>query len=576
MFKSKYVFLIMTMVLLLGTTLIPGQLNAAAPAGYSQVWADECNGASGSAVDGSKWNMVNQGGGFGNAELQYYTNRTANSYYDGNGNLIIKAIKEAYSGSNYTSAKLTSQNKGDWKYCFIEIRAKLTRGRCVWPAFWMMPTASAYGGWPVCGEIDIMENRGDQTNKVGGTIHFGNPWKYIGASYTLSSGTFDAGYHTFAVEYDAGVFRWYVDGSLYQTRTHTEWYCSAVSESTNPYAPFDQKFYLQLNVAIGGPGTPYTGNQSPDDSALPQLLTIDYVRVYQKGAGPTPTPGPTATPTPPPAPKAIPGKIEAESYNAMSGVQTETTSDTGGGLNVGWIEANDWMDYNVNVASSATYKAEYRVASPNTTGKLDLRKGATVLGSYTVPNTGGWQAWTTVSGNVSLTSGSQTLRVVATGTGWNFNWMNFSTTTGATPTPPPGPTPTPPPGAILLSQGQAATASSFQAGNEVAKGNDGSTTTRWAASGATFPQWWKVDLGASKSLSRVDINWYSSATRSFKYKIEVSTDNVTFTTVVDKTGNTATGDTSNSFSATGRYVRITITGASAGWASAYEFKVYGN
>jgi beta-galactosidase len=157
-------------------------------------------------------------------------------------------------------------------------------------------------------------------------------------------------------------------------------------------------------------------------------------------------------------------------------------------------------------------------------------------------------------------------------------------TTGptATPTPTPTtgptatPTPTAPPGGSLLSQGKAATASSFQAGNEVAKGNDGSTSTRWAASGATFPQWWKVDLGASYSLSRVDINWYNSATRSFKYKIEVSTDNVTFTTVVDKTGNTTMGDTSDSFSATGRYVRITITGASAGWASAYEFKVYGN
>jgi hypothetical protein len=162
-----------------------------------------------------------------------------------------------------------------------------------------------------------------------------------------------------------------------------------------------------------------------------------------------------------------------------------------------------------------------------------------------------------------------------------------ATIRGTAPTPPantPTPTPTPSatatptasPGGSLLSQGKPATASSFQAGNEVAKGNDGSLTTRWTASGATFPQWWKVDLGASYSLSTVGINWYLSASRSYKYKIEVSADNVTFTTVVDKTGNTATGDTSDSCSATGRYVRITITGASAGWASAYEFKVFGN
>jgi hypothetical protein len=478
--------------------------------------------------------------------------------------------------------------------------------------------------------------------------------------------------------------------------------------------------------------------------------------------GPTATPGPTTTPTPtpPPANKALPGKIEAESYDAMSGVATEATSDTGGGLNVGWIDTNDWMDYNVNVQTAGSCRIDYRVASPNATGMVDFRVNGTTLATTAIPNTGGWQVWTTISTNVSLSAGTQTIRLFASVGGWNINWFQgttggatatptptppvtatptptspaatatptptpaptpvsgnlalnkpatassvenagspasaavdgnagtrwssafsdpqwiyvdlgaayqvnqvklnweaayatayqiqvsndtanwttvWSTTTGAggvvtinftatsaryvrmygavralgygyslwefevygatgptptpTPTTPPGtatptptvgptytptPTPTAPPGGTLLSQGKTSTASSFQAGNEVAKGNDGSLTTRWAASGATFPQWWMVDLGAGYSLSRVDINWYSSATRSFKYKIEVSTDNVTFTTVVDKTGNTATGDTSDSFSATGRYVRITVTGASAGWASAYEFKVYGN
>jgi hypothetical protein len=346
---------------------------------------------------------------------------------------------------------------------------------------------------------------------------------------------------------------------------------------------FTNPSIVTTQVKVLGDGNDYVNKD-------PRVATI-------RGTAPTPpantpTPMPSPTPTSGPSSKPIPGQIEAESYNAMSGIQTETTSDTGGGLNVGWIEANDWMDYNVNVNPAGTYLAEYRVASPNATGAFSLKNGGTVLGSYTVPNTGGWQAWTTISGNVTLTAGVQTLRILATGTGWNINWMKFTQGSGPTPTPTPtpppgptatptptpttGPTPTPLPGGSLLSQGKPATASSFQAGNEVAKGNDGSLTTRWAASGATFPQWWKVDLNAGFSLSRVDINWYSSASRSFKYKIEVSADNVTFTTVVDKTGNTATGDTSDSFSATGRYVRITITGASAGWASAYEFKVYGN
>ncbi len=597
MFKSKYIFLISALVLLFATMLISGQLKAAAPADYTLVWSDEGNGAANTPVDSSKWNLVNQNGGFGNAELQYYTNRINNSFYDGNGNLVIKAIKEAYGGNQYTSAKLYSQNKGDWQYCWIEIRAKLPHGRCVWPAFWMMPTASSYGGWPVCGEFDFMENRGDQMNKVGGTIPFGNPWKYIGASYTLSSGTFDTDYHIFEIEWLPGEFHWYVDGNLYETRSHIEWYCSAVPESTNPYAPFDQNFYLQLNVAVGGPGTPYTGYQSPDDSVFPQSMYIDYVRVYQKGSYPSPTPGPTATPIPP---AAIPGQIEAENWSAMSGVQTEETSDNGGGLNVGWIDLNDWMDYSVNVASTATYSAEYRVASPNTTGTFDLRRGSTVLGSYTVPNTGGWQAWTTVSGNVNLTAGVQTLRIFTTGGGWNLNWLRFSTTgptatptptvaptatltptvaPTATPTPTVAPTATPTPipgGTTLLSQGRTATASTYQAGNVPANGNDGSTSTRWAASSASFPQWWKVDLGSNYSLSRVDISWYNSSSRSYKYRIEVSSNDSTYSTVVDKTGNTTNGDTSDSFTAAGRYVRVTVTGASAGWASAYEIKVYGS
>jgi hypothetical protein len=140
----------------------------------------------------------------------------------------------------------------------------------------------------------------------------------------------------------------------------------------------------------------------------------------------------------------------------MSGVQTETTSDTGGGLNVGWIDAGDWMDYNVDVNPAGTYLA-YRVASPNTTGTFDLKKGSTVLGSYTVPQTGGWQAWTTISGKVSLSSGVQTLRIAVTGTGWNINWMKFSQGSGPTPTPIPTPTagptstptPTPTPGGVI-------------------------------------------------------------------------------------------------------------------------------
>ena len=120
------------------------------------------------------------------------------------------------------------------------------------------------------------------------------------------------------------------------------------------------------------------------------------------------------------------------------------------------------------------------------------------------------------------------------------------------------------------------TASSVQAGNPIAGANDGSAATRWAAADGTFPQWWQVDLGANKTLSRCDIAWFSAATRAYKYKIEVSTDNVTFSLYKDNTANTTFGNTSDSKVATARYVRITVTGSSAGFASAFEFAVFGH
>jgi fibronectin type 3 domain-containing protein len=140
----------------------------------------------------------------------------------------------------------------------------------------------------------------------------------------------------------------------------------------------------------------------------------------------------------------------------------------------------------------------------------------------------------------------------------------------------PPPPPPPPPG--LLSQGMPATASSVQSGNGIANGNDGSLSTRWTAATSSFPQWWRVDLGASFNLTNVTINWYNSGSRAYKYRIETSSDDSNYATAVDRTGNTTFGDTSDSLNATARYLRVTVTGctASGAFASFYECKVYGN
>jgi beta-glucanase (GH16 family) len=245
------------------------------PEGWELVWHDEFDGT---AIDPKKWeHEVNAQGG-GNNELQYYTNRPENSFLE-NGSLVIQALKERYTGPEgtreYTSARLRTLRKGDWKYGRFDIKAKLPFGQGLWPAIWMMPSESKYGGWAASGEIDIMELIGHESNKVYGTLHYGGAWPknvQSGKSYTLPQGTFADDFHLFTIEWDTTQFRWYVDEIFYQSQT--QWHTSSA-----PYpAPFDQYFHLILNVAAGGN---WPGN--PDNTTIfPQKMIVDYVRVFKK------------------------------------------------------------------------------------------------------------------------------------------------------------------------------------------------------------------------------------------------------------------------------------------------------
>lgn len=245
--------------------------------GWTLVWNDEFDQ---SAIDLGKWeHEVNAQGG-GNNELQYYTARPENSYID-DGKLVIKAIKETYTGPEgtreYTSARMRTPNKGDWLYGRFDIMAKLPKGQGLWPAIWMLPTDWAYGGWAASGEIDIMELLGHQPQVVYGTLHYGGQWPnnvHTGTSYMLpaGTGTFNDAFHLFTLEWDTTEFRWYVDGKHYQTQT--TWH---TTNGTYP-APFDKRFHLILNVAVGGnwPGNPDPG------TVFPQTMVVEYVRVYKK------------------------------------------------------------------------------------------------------------------------------------------------------------------------------------------------------------------------------------------------------------------------------------------------------
>ncbi len=207
--------------------------------------------------------------------------------------------------------------------------------------------------------------------------------------------------------------------------------------------------------------------------------------------GSTPTPGPTATPTPV-AGYAIPGKIEAENYSAMNGIQTEATGDTGGGLNIGWTDTGDWMDYNVNVATTGTYEIQYRVASPNNNSQIQLRRGTTTLATTTVPNTGGWQNWQTISANTSLSAGAQTLRLYVSAGGFNINWLNFAVIG-------PTPTPTPAPGGGIVS-GATYYITARHSGKALDVANvstaDGANVHQWSYVGGNNQKWVVTSLGS--------------------------------------------------------------------------------
>jgi beta-glucanase (GH16 family) len=234
------------------------------------VWSDEFTGTS---LDESKWSYQIGDGcaegicGWGNNELQSY--QKANVILS-DGKLHITARKQRVQNKSYTSGRIRTINKGDWTYGRFEALINLPAGGGLWPAFWMMPTNNVYGGWPKSGEIDIMEMVGWNPDKTLGYIHYGEVWpnnQSQGATFAKHSGQFPGNYHEFAVEWEPGIIRWFVDGYLFQTKTAAD---------VAPYHwPFDQDFYIILNVAVGG-----NLGGSVDDLALPATMSVEYVRVY--------------------------------------------------------------------------------------------------------------------------------------------------------------------------------------------------------------------------------------------------------------------------------------------------------
>jgi beta-glucanase (GH16 family) len=240
---------------------------------WQLVWSDEFDGAAGVSPDAAKWKFDIGVGpnndGWGNSELEYYTNRPSNASLDGNGNLAITAKKEVYAGSAFTSARIKTAGLFQQSYGRFEARIKTPWGPGIWPAFWLLGSNVDSIEWPQCGEIDILELRGQKPNMMNGTVH-GPGYSGAGGitkTFAFENDRFDNEFHLFAVEWGTDYIDFFVDSTLYQRIT---------PDNITGNWVFNHPFYIIMNVAVGGNYLGFPTNQTP----FPQSMFVDYVKVY--------------------------------------------------------------------------------------------------------------------------------------------------------------------------------------------------------------------------------------------------------------------------------------------------------
>ena len=245
--------------------------------GYNLVWEDNFDAPE---LNRDDWNVELHEPGWVNEEWQEYVDSEENIFIE-NGKLVLRPVKttDAEGNDYYTSGRVNTQNKKDFTYGIFEAKLKVPEGVGYLPAFWLMSTdENVYGQWPRCGEVDIMEVHGSETTTNYGTIHYGNPHNQSQGTYTLEGDTFSDSYHVFTVEWEPGKISWYLDGNLYHTES--DWYSITEGQGELTYpAPFDQPFYIILNLAVGGSWVGYPDETTDFENAR---YEIDYVKVYQR------------------------------------------------------------------------------------------------------------------------------------------------------------------------------------------------------------------------------------------------------------------------------------------------------
>ncbi|MEU7381707.1 glycoside hydrolase family 16 protein [Streptomyces sp. NPDC042207] len=419
------------------------------PSGWTQVFLDEFDGPAGTGVNTANWQYdtgTSYPGGaanWGTGEIETMTSSTSNVSLDGNGNLLITPRRDA--AGNWTSGRIETK-RTDFQppaggKLRVQARVQMPNvtgaaAKGYWPAFWMLgaPFRGNYWNWPGVGELDIMENvQGLNTNWA--TMHCGTnpdgPCKEttgLGGSTSCTGSTCQAGFHTYAMEWDRSTspeqIRFYVDGVNFHTVRSSDVDAATWTNATN------HGYFVILNVAMGG-GFPGAFGGGPDGGTEPgHPMTVDYVQVLQSSDG-----GSGTTP-PPSGNRDAYSPIQAESYDSQSGVITETTTDTGGGQNIGAVSNGDWALYKgVNFGSNAARQFYARVASgaaPGVSGLVEVRldnRGNAPVGSFALANTGGWQSWRTVPANISPVTGTHDVYLTfSSGQSADFvnvNWFDF-------------------------------------------------------------------------------------------------------------------------------------------------------
>ncbi len=546
---------------------VPGTAAAAvppAPAGFSLTWSDDFNGAAGTGVDTGTWKYdTGPGSSFGTGEIETMTNSTANVYQDGASHLVLKALHTGTDPSTgWTSGRVETQAAtfGAPAGGVVMMQASLqqpnlttTNGAGYWPAFWMLGSTLRSGTpWPTSGEVDIMEDINARSS-VFGTLHCGtypggpcNEPTGIGSGERPCSGCQTA-YHTYAVQIDRSVspeqIRWYLDGTNYFTVSANQ-----VDPTTWANA-VDHPFFIVFDLAMGG-GFPAAFGGGPNSSTVSGgQLNVDYVAVYNKPPG-----------------GGGGGNIAQGKPTTASSVEnsgTPAAAATDGNTGTRWssqFSDPQWLRVDLGQA--------YNIS------QVTLNWEAAYARAFQIQTSNDGTTWTTIYSTATGTGGVQNLAVTGTGrfirmygtqraTPYGYSLWEFSVSgTAATGS------------GTLLSQGHPATASSventsFPAANAV----DGNTGTRWSSQ-FSDPQWLRVDLGATHTISQVTLNWEAAYARAFQ--IQTSNDATTWTTIYSTATGTG-GVQTISVTGTGRYVRMYGTQRATPYGySLWEFQVRGS